>query len=88
MTSRKLRERKKRALLINRELKGLFPEAKIALNYKNSLQLLIAVILSAQSTDKKINEITLDLFKKYTTLDDYVRAKPKQFEKDIYQSGF
>ena len=88
MTSKKLRERKKRALLINRELKRLFPEAKIALNYKNSLQLLIAVILSAQSTDKKINEITRDLFKKYKTIDDYVKAKPKQFEKDIYQSGF
>jgi len=88
MTKKKLEERKKRAARINRELKKLFPESKIALNYNNSLQLLVAVILSAQSTDKKINEVTRGLFKKYKTLDDYVKAKPKEFEKDIFQSGF
>lgn len=88
MTKKKLEERKKRVARINRELKKLFPKAKIALNHKNSLQLLVAVILSAQSTDKKINEVTTKLFKKYKTIDDYVKAKPKQFEKDIYQSGF
>lgn len=88
MTPEKLQERKSRALLVNKELKKLFPKAKVALNYKNSLQLLVAVILSAQSTDKKINEVTRDLFKKYKTIDDYIRVRPKQFEKDIYQSGF
>lgn len=88
MTSKKLEGRKKRAVRINRELKKLFPEAQIELNFKNPLQLLVAVILSAQATDKKINEITKDLFKKYKTLDDYVNAKPKAFEKDIRQSGF
>jgi len=88
MTEKKLKERKKRAQRINRELKKLFPKAKIELNYRTPLQLLVAVILSAQSTDKKINEITKDLFKKYKKLDDYVNANPKKFEKDIYQSGF
>jgi len=88
MTKKKLEERKKRALRINRELKKLLPEARVELNHKNPLQLLVAVILSAQATDKKINEITKDLFKKYKTLDDYVKAKPKEFEKDIFQSGF
>jgi len=88
MTPKKLGERKKRVTKLNKELKKLFPEAKIELNYKNPLQLLVAVILSAQATDKKINEITKDLFKKYKTVDDYVNAKPKEFEKDIKQSGF
>lgn len=88
MTKKKLEERKSRALLINKELKKLFVEAKVELNHKNPFQLLVAVILSAQATDKKINEITKDLFKKYKTLDDYVKAKPKEFEKDVFQSGF
>jgi len=88
MTEKKLEERKKRAVRINRELKKLFPKAKIALDYSNPLELLIAVILSAQSTDKKINEITPALFKKYKTIDAYVKAKPGEFEKYIYQSGF
>ena len=88
MTERKLKERKERTVKLNKELKKLFTEAKIELNYKNPLQLLVAVILSAQATDKKINEITKDLFKKYKTLDDYVNANPKEFEQDIKQSGF
>jgi len=88
MTPKKLEERKKRAIKLNKELKKLFPKAKIELNYKTPLELLVAVILSAQATDKKINEITRDLFKKYRKLDDYVNAKPKEFEKDIKQSGF
>jgi len=88
MTKQKLAERKKRVARINRELQKLFPKAKIALDYTDSFELLVAVILSAQSTDKKINEITPALFKKYKTIDDYVKAKPNQFEKDIYQSGF
>lgn len=88
MTDRKLEERKKRVERINRELKELFPKSKIELDYKDGLQLLVAVILSAQSTDKKINEVTKNLFKKYRTLDDYVKASPKEFEKDIFQTGF
>lgn len=88
MTAKKLAERRKRAALINKELEKLFPEAKIALSYKNSLELLVAVILSAQATDKKINEVTEKLFKKYKTIDDYVNANPKEFENDIRQSGF
>lgn len=86
--NKKLQERKKRAIAVSRELKQLFPKANIELEYKNPLELLVAVILSAQATDKKINEITKTLFKKYKTLDDYVKAKPKEFEKDIRQSGF
>lgn len=70
-----------------RELKRLFPKAKMALGYRTQWELLVAVVLSAQTTDKKVNEVTPGLFKKYRTLDDYVRAKPKEFEKDIKEIG-
>lgn len=80
--------RKKRAEIVVRELKKLFPEAGIALDFGNPWELLVAVILSAQCTDKKVNEVTGKLFKKYKTLDDYVEANPTEFEKDIHQTGF
>jgi len=81
-------KRKKRAETVVRELKKLFPHPKIALKFSNHWELLVAVILSAQCTDKKVNEVVEKLFKKYKTLEDYVRAKPEEFEKDIYQTGF
>ena len=82
-------EKKKRlATLINKELAKLFPDAKCALNYSNPWELLVAVILSAQCTDKKVNEVTVKLFNKYRTLSDYVKTKPEEFEKDIYSTGF
>lgn len=71
-----------------RELKRLFPEAKTALNYATPLQLLFAVILSAQCTDKLVNKVTANLFQKYKTLDDYVNANPVEFEKDISSVNF
>ncbi|MBI5401026.1 MAG: endonuclease III [Candidatus Yonathbacteria bacterium] len=73
---------------VMRILTRLFPDPKCALHYKTSWQLLVAVILSAQCTDKKVNEVTKELFKKYRTLDDYVTAKPAEFERDIYSTGF
>lgn len=88
MTPAKLIERKKRAAKIISALKKLFPRAKIALNFSNHWELLVAVILSAQCTDKKVNEVTGKLFKKYRTLDEYVRAKPLEFEKYIKPTGF
>lgn len=83
-----LAKQKKRALEIIAELKKLFPEAKIALKYSNNWELLVATILSAQCTDKKVNEVTEKLFKKYKTLDDYVEADLKEFEQDIKSTGF
>lgn len=83
-----LEKRKLCAKIVVRELKKLFPDARIALNYKNDWELLVAVILSAQCTDKKVNEVTEKLFKKYKRLWDYVNADIKEFEKDIYQTGF
>jgi endonuclease-3 len=73
---------------ILKELKRLFPHAKMMLNYSNNWELLVAVELSAQCTDKKVNEISPALFKRYPTLADYVNAKPSEFEKMIFQSGF
>lgn len=81
-------ERKERAKEIVARLKKLFPRATIALNYRTNWELLVAVILSAQCTDKKVNEVTEKLFKKYRTLDDYVRASPREFERAIYSTGF
>ncbi len=72
---------------ITEELKKLFPNVKIALNYSNGLELLIAVIMSAQSQDKQVNVITDDLFKKYKTLRDYVNASLPEFENDIKRIG-
>lgn len=81
-------KRKKRADIIRKKLKELFPEAQIALSYSNPMELLVAVILSAQSTDKQINKITSHLFKKYTSVEDYARADKEEFENDIQSSGF
>ncbi|MDP2695831.1 MAG: endonuclease III [bacterium] len=84
---------KKRAAKIIVILKKLFPKSKIALNYSNNWELLVAVILSAQCTDKKVNEVTARLFNKYRKLDDYVAAfishkKIEEFEQDIRSTGF
>lgn len=85
---KKLEERKVRITKLDRALKKLFPDARIELNYKNPLQLLIAVQLSAQCTDKMVNRVTGKLFKKYKTLGDYIKARPREFEKDIRSTGF
>jgi endonuclease-3 len=69
-------------------LTRLFPEAGMMLTYGNEWELLVAVQLSAQCTDKKVNEITPALFKKYPTLEDYINADPREFELMIFQSGF
>lgn len=69
-------------------LRRLYPHPKCALHYRTPWQLLVAVILSAQCTDKKVNEVTKMLFKKYRTFDDYVVAMPVEFERDIYSTGF
>lgn len=83
-----LAERKRRARIVLEELGKLFPDAKIALNFSNPWELLVAVMLSAQCTDKQVNIVTAKLFKKYPKLGDYLRANPQEFEKDIYSTGF
>ena len=73
---------------MNRVLKRLYPDPHIALAYGSPWELLVAVQLSAQCTDKRVNEVTKKLFKKYRTLGDYARAEVSVFEKDIYACGF
>ena len=84
----RLEVRKKKAEKIVRELKKLFPRPKIALKYRNNWELLVTVVLSAQCTDKKVNEVTAKLFKKYRKLDDYLSASQREFEQDIRSTGF
>ncbi|OGK62001.1 endonuclease III [Candidatus Roizmanbacteria bacterium RIFOXYB2_FULL_38_10] len=78
----------KKVTIVLGELKKLFPHAKIVLTYNNHWELLVAVILSAQCTDKIVNRVTEKLFHKYKTLDDYVSADLKEFEQDIHSTGF
>jgi endonuclease-3 len=80
--------KKIRAQRIDRFLKREFPKAKIALKYGTNIQLLVAVILSAQCTDKKVNEVTEKLFQKYKTAEDFASANPVEFEKEIRPTGF
>lgn len=69
-------------------LKRQYPRAKIALEFVNSLELLIATILSAQCTDARVNMVTKDLFKKYKSAADWSRADLKEIESDIRSTGF
>jgi len=69
-------------------LKKAYPDAKIALNFSNPLELLVATILSAQCTDVRVNLVTEDLFKKYRSASDWARADITQIEEDIKSTGF
>ncbi len=83
-----MQDRKDRTLKIAQRLDELYPDAKIALRYSTPWELLVAVILSAQCTDKKVNQVTEELFTKYKTLDDYVNATPREFENAISSITF
>ncbi len=71
-----------------RLLKKEYGEAKISLNSSNPVQLLVAVILSAQCTDKRVNSVTAGLFSKYKTASDFAGADLKTFEQEIRPTGF
>jgi len=73
---------------IVRLLLARYPEPKLALRYAKPLELLIAVMLSAQCTDARVNEVTRTLFKKYRSADDYAGDAPAAFEQDIRATGF
>lgn len=84
---RSVSSRTEKAKKIIEHLKILFPKAQTALEYSNPLELLVAVILSARNTDKKVNEVTDKLFKKYKTLDDFKNADIKVLESSLSQLG-
>src|SRR5262245_52891721 len=77
-----------RAEKIYSRLEAAYPEAKCALDFSNPLQLLIATILSAQSTDKTVNTVTPALFKKYRSPKDVARSKTEELEQLIHSTGF
>jgi len=76
------------AVKILKLLKKEYPDAKIALNFKNPFQLLIGTILSAQCTDERVNIVTKDLFRKYRGPEDFVNASSRELQNDIRSTGF
>jgi endonuclease-3 len=78
----------RRARRINRELALLYPDAKCELNFRSPLELLVATILSAQTTDKRVNMVTPMLFARYETAADYASADREELEKIIQSTGF
>ncbi len=78
----------RRARRINRELALLYPDAHTELNFTSPLELLVATILSAQTTDKRVNLVTTVLFARYRTAADYASADRAEMEKIVQSTGF
>lgn len=83
-----LRQKQKKANLIFDILDPLYTYEKTALTYRNAFQLLIATILSAQCTDKQVNQVTKTLFKKYKKPEDFIKVPVVELEQDIRPTGF
>jgi len=81
-------ETRKEARAIYRILTKTYPEIRCELDFKNPLELIVAVVLSAQCTDKRVNAITPALFKKYKKANDYAKAPLAEIEEFIYSAGF
>jgi endonuclease III len=69
-------------------LAAAHPDAKIALRFRNDLELLVAVMLSAQTTDVNVNRVSEKLFEKYRRPEDYLAVPEEELERDIYATGF
>ena len=78
----------RRARRINRELAEMYPDVRTELNFTTPLELLVATILSAQTTDKLVNQVTPVLFSRYRTAADYASADRAELEKIIQATGF
>ncbi len=83
-----LQDQKERLLKIIQILENDYPEAKTSLHFRSALEILVATILSAQCTDKRVNIVTQSLFKKYQTAQDYANADLTELEQDIRSTGF
>ncbi len=79
---------KERLKPILRRLNKLYPDAGCSLRHSDPLELLVATILSAQCTDKRVNEVTKTLFRSYRSAEDYAAADPETFEDQIRSTGF
>jgi endonuclease III len=73
---------------VTTRLKAEYPDARTELDWSNPLELLVATILSAQTTDVQVNRVTESLFSKYRTAEDYADSTPDELEEDIRPSGF
>jgi endonuclease III len=81
-------ELKQRETKVIELLEKEYPDAKTALNYSNPLEILVATMLSAQTTDERVNIVTKTLFKKYRAPEDYAKADLKELERDVRSTGF
>ena len=77
-----------RIVPIIERLAAEYPEATIALRFRNDLELLVSVMLSAQTTDVNVNRVTERLFEKYKRPEDYLAVPLEELERDIYATGF
>jgi endonuclease III len=85
---RRVGPKRARIVPIIERLAAEYPDAKIALRYRNELELLVSVMLSAQTTDANVNRVTERLFEKYKRPEDYLAVAPEELERDIYATGF
>ena len=85
---RRVGPKRARIVPIIERLSADHPDAKIALTYRNELELLVSVMLSAQTTDVNVNRVTERLFEKYKRPADYLAVPPEELERDIYATGF
>jgi len=83
-----LEARKKRVRAIIRRLKKAYPDAACALEFSTPWELLVATVLSAQCTDKLVNRVTPDLFKKYPSVRAFATANPGEIERAVRSTGF
>ncbi len=88
MLHESLKDKIPRAKKIVKALKKTYPDAECSLNFGNIHQLMVATILSAQCTDERVNIVTKDLFKKYTSVKDFAEVDVRQLERDIHSTGF
>jgi len=87
MPRESLQQKTGRTQKIIAALQTAYPDAHCELDHHNPLELLVATILSAQCTDKQVNLVTTELFKKYRTAADYAHAAPAELEQDIRRIG-
>ena len=83
-----IKDKKSHALEILRRLEEMYPHAKIALNFNDPYQLLVAVVLSAQCTDKRVNEVTPKVFERFPTPEAMANAPAEEIEELIRPTGF
>lgn len=88
MTPYMQKKRRERAQNMLKVFRKFFPHPESELRYHTDWEFFVAVVLSAQCTDKRVNIVTKKLFNKYQSIEDYAQADPQTFEQDIFSTGF